>query len=551
MVRRTLITALAGLATLAPAAPAAERWASPESTATNGTCAFATPCRIDHAVNAAIAGDVVKIKAGAYTITTGLVVNVGIAVQGVSGPAQPRLVADPGLATPVLDVRAPTTVENLFVESRSTTQPALYGDGAVFDKLNVRSPGTGVHLVGDPGTTVLRDSAVVSTGTGATHAAVSMTDGVGLSADAVVINATVYATGGSANGIVCGLKTGQGLLYNTLARGAVLDVAAGPTGGSCGGARVNVRSATYTGLTATPLQHADPKFFNLGQSDFRPVAGSPTIDAGRSVQGLGTTDLLGAKRIFGAYPDIGAHEFDPTAPTPEAAAPKKDPGTTEPVTPKPEAPKVDEPADPRADVTPPGQSVELPTLGKTIVLDLKNGSVLVKLPGQPAFKTLSDLANLPVGAVIDTRKGSVTLSTALPGGSSQTGTFSGGLFEVRQPSNGRGMTDIYLRGGSFAGCGPVNRKRGVVAVAAAKGKKRSAKRTVRRLWASDRGGRFRTHGRESVATVRGTRWVTEDRCDGTLTRVTQGAVDVRNRRTGKVKRVRAGRSIFVPRRTKR
>ena len=31
----------------------------------------------------------------------------------------------------------------------------------------------------------------------------------------------------------------------------------------------------------------------------------------------------------------------------------------------------------------------------------------------------------------------------------------------------------------------------------------------------------------SAATVRGTTWLTEDRCDSTLIRVTQGAVDVR------------------------
>src|SRR4029077_11745885 len=55
----------------------------------------------------------------------------------------------------------------------------------------------------------------------------------------------------------------------------------------------------------------------------------------------------------------------------------------------------------------------------------------------------------------------------------------------------------------------------------------SAKR-VRKLWGRDRGGSFRTHGRHSQATVRGTRWLTVDRCDGTLTRVTDGAVSVRD-----------------------
>ena len=70
---------------------------------------------------------------------------------------------------------------------------------------------------------------------------------------------------------------------------------------------------------------------------------------------------------------------------------------------------------------------------------------------------------------------------------------------------------------------------------------------VRRLWGQDRGGRFRTHGHNSIATVRGTRWLTEDRCDGTLTRVTEGAVEVRDRRTGRRVLVRAGHSYLAKR----
>ena len=57
--------------------------------------------------------------------------------------------------------------------------------------------------------------------------------------------------------------------------------------------------------------------------------------------------------------------------------------------------------------------------------------------------------------------------------------------------------------------------------------------------------RFRTRGANSVATVRGTRWWTEDRCDGTLTRVRQGSVIVRNLRTGRRVIVRAGHSYLA------
>jgi hypothetical protein len=63
-----------------------------------------------------------------------------------------------------------------------------------------------------------------------------------------------------------------------------------------------------------------------------------------------------------------------------------------------------------------------------------------------------------------------------------------------------------------------------------------------------RPGRALPHlGNNSVATARGTAWVTKDRCDGTVTRVREGAVAIRNRRTGKTVIVRAGGSYLARR----
>ena len=42
----------------------------------------------------------------------------------------------------------------------------------------------------------------------------------------------------------------------------------------------------------------------------------------------------------------------------------------------------------------------------------------------------------------------------------------------------------------------------------------------------DNNGRFVTRGRSAVATVRGTAWFTRDTCEGTLVKVTRGAVSV-------------------------
>ena len=70
----------------------------------------------------------------------------------------------------------------------------------------------------------------------------------------------------------------------------------------------------------------------------------------------------------------------------------------------------------------------------------------------------------------------------------------------------------------------------------------------RRLWAKDSGGRFRTRGRNSVATVRGTRWVTTDTCAGTRTTVTEGSVSVRDLRAKRTVVVRKGKSYLARRR---
>ena len=48
--------------------------------------------------------------------------------------------------------------------------------------------------------------------------------------------------------------------------------------------------------------------------------------------------------------------------------------------------------------------------------------------------------------------------------------------------------------------------------------------------------------------MRGTRWLTEERCDGTFVRVTRGSVVVHVKRTGRDVIVRAGHSVLVPRR---
>jgi hypothetical protein len=170
-----------------------------------------------------------------------------------------------------------------------------------------------------------------------------------------------------------------------------------------------------------------------------------------------------------------------------------------------------------------------PSLGRSVAVAPASGTVLVRVPGATHAAAIAGGASVPVGSIVDTRAGTVKLRAALPAGRTQTGTFHGGLFEVRQPAGGRGMTELVLRGAL-----PTCPAGGARAAAVTR------RRPPRSLWGHDRHGTFRTRASNSVITVRGTTWFVSDRCEGTLTRVTSGSVSVRDLRSGRTVVVRAG-----------
>ncbi|MCW2985678.1 MAG: hypothetical protein JWR63_3248, partial [Conexibacter sp.] len=142
-------------------------------------------------------------------------------------------------------------------------------------------------------------------------------------------------------------------------------------------------------------------------------------------------------------------------------------------------------------------------------------------------------AAIPTGTHVDARAGTVELSTAIDAtGTPQTATFTGAILEVQQDPKAKGLTRIVLHGGDFSGCHAIHR--------AAKQRK-----PIRTLWGKDDHGRFQTRGKGAVGTVRGTHWLTQDFCDGTLTRVTEGSVAVRDLAKRKTVVVRAGHSYFA------
>jgi hypothetical protein len=217
-------------------------------------------------------------------------------------------------------------------------------------------------------------------------------------------------------------------------------------------------------------------------------ANSPAVDLVKPCQS--THDQRGQARAAAAC-DAGAYEYVAPTPTP----------TPTPTPPPPPAP------------TP--TPTATPEPGRTVSVAPVRGTVRVRLPGSRQFVRLDGAAVQRVGAEYDARKGVIEI-TAVPrrGAKPEVARFYDGIFRLTQPG---GITTLTLTE-KLAPCPKGKAKR---ASAAAKRPKK------RRLW-GDGKGRFRTKGRYAAATVRGTKWLVEDSCTGTLTKVAKGSVTVRD-----------------------
>jgi hypothetical protein len=173
-----------------------------------------------------------------------------------------------------------------------------------------------------------------------------------------------------------------------------------------------------------------------------------------------------------------------------------------------------------------------PVFHQSVVAGRVSGTIRFRKPGETAFTTLgaADQA-LPVGSTLDTTHGVMELSSVpSPGAAVQTSRFYAGQFKVTQPGS---VTQLALTQ-RLASCHG--------AAAAAK------KPRTRRLWGNGKGS-FRVSGRYSAATVRGTKWLVQDTCAGTLTRVVSGVVSVRDGVRHKTVLLRAGKKYLArPRR---
>jgi hypothetical protein len=175
---------------------------------------------------------------------------------------------------------------------------------------------------------------------------------------------------------------------------------------------------------------------------------------------------------------------------------------------------------------PPPQLPE-PVAGKSVNAFVVSGKVRIKRPGSSKFVELGAGEQIPVGTTVDTLKGRVTLVAA----GNQTADFYSGVFRIGQTSAATPLTTLRLV--EKLRCGRSGR-----ASIAAKRKK------SRKLW-GDGSGKFKTQGKHSAATVVGTKWLVQDRCNSTLTRVTSGVVSVRDFGKRKTVRVKAGKKYVA------
>lgn len=160
-----------------------------------------------------------------------------------------------------------------------------------------------------------------------------------------------------------------------------------------------------------------------------------------------------------------------------------------------------------------------PIAGVSVTTQSASGTVTVKVPAGQDFVPLGRDASVPVGSLVDARRGSVAFTAAIDDrGRTASAELAAGIFAIRQ-ARAHGATAAVPE---FALVTPPGSAR-----ACATGK--APHKGVRTLSIVAK-GLFRTVAAKGVtATGRNATWTTADRCDGTLTKVRRGRVAVRSR----------------------
>ncbi|MGH2960038.1 MAG: hypothetical protein ACRDKE_10570 [Solirubrobacterales bacterium] len=184
-----------------------------------------------------------------------------------------------------------------------------------------------------------------------------------------------------------------------------------------------------------------------------------------------------------------------------------------------------------------------PVVRKTANLEPVSGVVQIKLPGSDKWIPLSEATLIPIGTVIDARKGKAHMTFANADGTLQDGIFWEGIFQVLQGSGDKPVVTLKLRDdlagkATAAIASAIATPAGFKAwTARKKGKKKNG------LW-GDAKGKYKTSGKGGSATVRGTRWYVANYVNGSLFKVARGSVTIDPIR-GKNFVLKAGKQFFI------
>jgi hypothetical protein len=174
-----------------------------------------------------------------------------------------------------------------------------------------------------------------------------------------------------------------------------------------------------------------------------------------------------------------------------------------------------------------------PEFDNTANIDPVSGTVLAKLAGSDEVQEIQELTQVPVGTTVDVSNGFVDLITQRgPNEGLQSVTLWDGAFVIGQRLKNR-ITVMRLTSGFGSASGA--------------GQAQAAGKRGKCLWGRGR-CRCRHRGRNSSGTARGTWWLTAERRRGTLTKVKEGTVIVRDFTRNRKVKVTKGESYLAPNR---
>jgi hypothetical protein len=311
-----LVAGGCALAASGASAGPATYYASPSSTDTSGTCTASAPCRLDHAIDLAAAGDVVVVLPGTYSINYELSTSLPITIEGQPGQPRPSLVGDPSLTSDTLEVSGGGVVRHLEIETHNNTgvgTAALSIDGGTAEDLVLKAgsevgDGEALSALDSSAGTIVRT--VLAVNQAEDGEAVSFKDSETSPGTANVYNLTAIASGEGGEALSGNVATGTVWVKDSIARGQDSDVSTKsgtqPLNLSYSDFRTS-HSSGYVDQGGDVL--ASAVFVDPSSGDYHEAEVSPTIDAGASDAALTVSDLDGDPRVMGSAPDMGAYEY--------------------------------------------------------------------------------------------------------------------------------------------------------------------------------------------------------------------------------------------------